>query len=136
MHARAYLEAARRRHAHRRLVVARHQRQAPGREHAGAVGGLLAVAREADPDQPSVGSALALALAPGIEADLDAHHQERLAIVAAVVVLLRDVVVGHGLGGDEIVVPDLPGLAPDLARDRIHHQLHGEANAGARDPAI
>ena len=136
MHADANLEPAVRRHPHRRLVVARHDRQPPPGKHAGAVRGLLAVGREADADQAAVGLALALAFAPGREADLVARRQQRLLVVAAVVVLAGDIVVRHRRGRNEIVVPHLPRLAADRARDRVDHQFHRKADAGARHAAI
>ena len=98
--------------------------------------GLLAIGREADADQAAVGLALALALAPGLEADLVARREQRLAVVAAVVVLARDIVVGHRRGRNEIVVPHLPWLAADRARDRVDHQLHRKADAGAGHAAV
>ena len=71
-----------------------------------------------------------------VEVELLARKLEALLIVAAVVVLARNIVVRHGGGRHEVLVAHVPRVAPDLARDRVHHQLHGEADAGARDAAI
>src|SRR5215469_647161 len=102
-------------------TVAWNDRQAPAREHAGAVRGLLAIRGKPDPDQSAIGLSAPLPLAPRFEADLLAREDERLAIVAAVVVFARHVVVGHVGGRDQIVVTDLPRLATDRARDGVDH---------------
>src|SRR5262249_58466042 len=114
----ADFEPAVRGHSHRRLVVAGNDRQAPAREYAGAVCGLLAVRGKPDADQSAIALSAPLTLAPRVEADLFAREDERLAIVAAVVVFARHVVVGHVGGRDEIVVTHLPRLATDRTRDR------------------
>src|SRR5262245_46035863 len=136
VYAGAAFEPSIRRHAHRRLVVAGTDRQAPPREHAGAVRGLLAIRGKPNPDQSAIALSATLPLAPRFEADLFAREDERLAIVAAVVVFARHVVVGHVGGRNEIVVTDLPRLATDRARDRVDHQLHGKTNAGAGYAAV
>src|SRR2546428_12585998 len=125
----ADFEPAIRRPSHRRLVVAGNDRQAPPREHAGAVRGLLAIRSKPDPDQSAIALSAPLPLAPRVQADLFAREDERLAIVAAVVVFARHVVVGHVGGRDEVVVTDLPRLAPDRAPAPAGHQRQGEANA-------
>ena len=66
---------------------------------------------------------------------LDRHAQE-LRIVAAVEMLVGDVVERHLLGADEICQANLVGLLADLARDRVDHQLHGVADVRPRDAAI
>ena len=103
VHADAHLEPAIGRHPHGRLVVARHQRQAPGGEHAGAVRRLLAIAGEADADQAAVGLAQRLACTDGIKPNRLPHPFQTARIVAAVVVLARDVVVRHLLGRHQIL---------------------------------
>ena len=117
----ADFEPAIRGHSHRRLVVAGNDRQAPAREHAGAVRGLLAIRGKPDADQSAIALSAPLPLAPRVQVDLFAREDERLAVVAAVVVFARYIVVGHVGGRDEIVVTDLPRLATDRARDRVDH---------------
>src|SRR5215469_9965246 len=72
-----------RRHSHRRLVVAGNDRQAPPREHTGAVGGLLAIRGKPDSNQSAIALFAPLPLAPRFEADFFAREDEPLAIVAA-----------------------------------------------------
>ena len=82
------------------------------------------------------GSPCALACAPGAEIDFLAREPQALLIVAAVVMLARDIVVGHGGSGHEVLVPDLPWIAADRARDGVHQELDGETHARARNAAI
>jgi hypothetical protein len=51
-------------------------------------------------------------------------------------VLVRDVDVRHLLGLDQVLQPDFPRLAADLARHGVQRQLHREAHAGAGDPSV
>ena len=98
--------------------------------------GLLTIRGETDADEPAIALAAALPLAPRLQVQLFARKRKRLAIVAAVVMFARHVVVRHVGRRDEIVIPDLPWLAADRAGDGIDHQLHGEADAGSRHAAI
>ena len=59
-----------------------------------------------------------------------------LRVVAAVEMLVGDVVERHLVGAHQVRQPHLVGLLADLARDRIDHQLHGVADVRARDAAI
>ena len=83
--------------------------------------GLLAIRGKPDADQSAIALSAPLPLAPRVQVDLFAREDERLAVVAAVVVFARYIVVGHVGGRDEIVVTDLPRLATDRARDRVDH---------------
>ena len=82
------------------------------------------------------GSRALLPRAHGGEPDLLGGDVEALGKVAAVVMLLRHVVVRHRRRGHEILAPHLHGLAPDRARDGIHGELDREAHAGAGHAAI
>ena len=89
------LQRAVRREAGMALLVARHQRDAPGGVHAGAVAGLLGVHGEADADAAPVGLAARWRSRTLAEADgLDGPAQ-RLGIVAGVEMALGDVVERH-----------------------------------------
>ena len=57
-------------------------------------------------------------------------------IVAAVEMLLGDVVERHLLGRARDSLTHLVRLHAELARDRVEHELEREADAGARDAAI
>ena len=69
VHAEPELEPAVGGDARARLLVAGHHGHAPGGVDRGAVGPLLAVDGEADPDPPAVGLAAGLAFAQGVEVD-------------------------------------------------------------------
>ena len=100
------------------LLVARHERNAPGGIDAGAVPGLLGVHGKADADAPAVGLAALLALAYLVEADRLDRLPQRLGIVAGIEVALGDVVERHLLGPHQALEPQLVGLDAELARQR------------------
>ena len=132
MHADTHFQTAVRRHAHRRLIVTGDDRKAPGGEYAGAVRGLLTVAGKTDPDSTAVRLAARLAFPPRRQIELLAHQCQGRLIVPAVVVLAGDIGVRHRRSRHEILVAHFPGIAADRAGDGIDHQLHGEADTGAR----
>ena len=129
-------QSAIRRHPHGGLLIARHQSKPPGGKHGRAVRRLFAERSKTDPDPPAVGLALALALPPFADVESVPRDHQASAIVAAVVVLARDIRVRHGAGFHQVVQPQLPRLAPDVARQGVHRQLHREANRRPRDAAI
>src|SRR6185369_2529176 len=80
----------------RALLVARYHRDAPAVVDRGSVRGLLAVDREADADSLlALLRAICLELANCGYVDHRCRAPDRLRIVAAVEMLLRDVVVRH-----------------------------------------
>ena len=91
----AQLEAAVGREARGRLLVPRHHRDAPTGVDRGAVRRLLAEDREADAEQPAVRLARPLTRAHRREVDRRNRAPQALRIVAAVEVLVRDVVERH-----------------------------------------
>ena len=128
--AQAKLEPAIRRYARRRLLVPRHHGDAPAGVDRGAVRRLLAEDRQAETDEPSVGLARALARAHGGEPDRGDRAAQAFGVVAAVEMLLGDVVEGHALGRHQILEAHVRGLEPGLARNGIEQELHREAHAG------
>ena len=121
---------------HVRLLVARDHRPAPGGEHRGAVRALLDEEGEADADQPAVGLGLALARAHLGQPDRRDRAAQAFGMVAAVEMLLDHVVERHLLRPHHVAQAELVGLELRLARERIHDDLDGEADAGAGDAAI
>ena len=100
------------------------------------MGGLFREHGDAEADQPAVRFA---ALLPGPDrrkADRLDRLVQKLRVVAAVEMLVGDVVERHLVGTDQICEPDLVGLLADLPRDRVDHQLHGVADVRPRDAAI
>ena len=136
MQADAELESAVRRDAGGRLLVSRHHGDAPPRVDRRAVCRLLAIDRKADADAPAVGLATFLALANGREVDRRDRAAQGFRIIAAVEVLLRDVVEWHLLGPHEIFQPYLGRLEAGFPCDGIEHELEREADARARDAAV
>ena len=136
MHADAQFEAAIRRQARGSLFVAGHHRNAPAGIDRGPVRGLLAIDREADADPAPVGLALALACPNALDIDGRKRAPHRLGIVAAVEVLLGDVVERHLLGPHQIAQAHFARLQPGFRRDQIEHQFQRKADAGARHAAI
>ncbi len=130
------LQCTVRREAGVALLVPRHERNAPGRVHAGAVARLLGVHRKADADAAAVGLALPLACAHAVEADGLDRPAQRLGVVARVEVALGDVVEGHLLGADQALEAHLVGLAPELAGERIQRHFQREAHPRAGDAAV
>ncbi len=128
----ADFEAAVRRDAGERLLV-EHAALAVG---GGAVGGLLGEDRDAEPDQAAIRLAALLPRAHGGKVDRRHGSAQDLRIVAAVEVLVGDVVERHLVGAHQVRKPHLVRLLADLARDRIDHQLHRVADVRARDAAI
>ena len=118
------------------LLVAGHERDAPGGIDAGAVPGLLGVHGKADADAAPVGLAALLALAHLVEADGLDRLPQGLGIVAGIEVALGDVVERHLLGTHQALEPKLVGLDPELARQRVERDFQGEAHARARHAAI
>src|SRR5215208_2653176 len=70
--------------------------------------------------------------------DIDCGHcaAQRLGIIAAVEVLLGNVIEGHLLGSDQVPGPHLGRLESHLPRDSVEYELEREANPGARDSTI
>ena len=112
------LQATIRKHLHHSLVVTRNDRQSPSGKNAGAMGGLLAVAGKSHADEPAIGLALTLSLAPAIQINLVSRVIDLL-IIAAVIMLPRDIVVRHGGCRNEIFKPNLPWLPVDRTRNSI-----------------
>ena len=102
----------------------------------GAMGGLFGEHGDAEADQPAVRFAAFLPGPDRRKADRLDRLAQKLRIVAAVEMLVGDVVERHLVGTDQIRQPDLVGLLADLPRDRVDHQLHGVADVRPRDAAI
>ena len=134
MHADPEFEAAIRRQPRGRLFVAGHHRNAPAGIDRGPVRGLLAIDRDADADPAPVGLALALACAHAFDVDRRKRPPHRLGIIAAVEVLVGDVVERHLLRA----APDCAGaLRPAPARlpprpDRASVQAQNRRRCGPR----
>ena len=131
------LEPAVRREARQRRLVARHERNAPGRIDAGAVAGLLGVHGEADADAAAVGLARFLALrAPGRSrwprwrgaGPRDSRRSRNGAWRYCRTASAR---AAPGSSKRSVV-----RLAADLAGERVERHLEREAHAGAGDPAV
>ena len=134
MHADADFQPSVGREAHRRLLMARNEGIARRREQRRAVRRHLDEVGKADADEPAIVTAFV-----GTHLiDLDPSHGElqAAAIIAAVIELAGWIAVRHGICGDEILAPHLPGLAADHAGDGVDRKLHGEADAGARHATI
>src|SRR4029079_8311388 len=131
-----HFEPAVRGYPHRCLIVSRDDWQAPGGKDAGTVRRLLAIRGKADADAAPIRLASFLAAPPGLSTKLFASELQALLIIAAVVVLPRDIVVRHRRRRNEVLVTDFERIAPHLPCDRIDHQLHCEADAGPRNAAI
>ena len=84
--------------------------------------------------RPSASPSL-LSRANGREVDRRDRAAQRLRIIAAVEVFLRDVVERHLLGPHEIFQPHLRRFEAGFPCDRIEHELEREADARARDAA-
>ncbi len=97
---------------------------------------LLAIDRKADADEAPIRLAAPLALANTLEVGRIQSAAQSFGIVAAVEMLLRDVVERHLLGPHEVLHPHLEGLEARLARDEIEHQFKRVANARPRDAPI
>ena len=136
MHADPQLQPAIGRDPGRGLVEARNDGRAPGGEHRGAVRGLLRVGGQAHADEAAVGLAAPLALADSVHTDHVHGLPQAGRIIAAVQVLAGDVDVGHLFALHQVLLADFPGFASDLAGDRVHRQLHGETDAGARHAPV
>ncbi len=129
-------EAAIRGQAGAGLLVAGHHRNAPAGIDRGAVRRLLAVDREAEADPAPIRLALTLAGANRLHIDGFQRAGQGLRVVAAVEVLLRDVLERHLLGPHEIPLTDGLGGDPRRAGDGVEDEFQGEAHAGAGDAAI
>ena len=136
MHADADLQPAVRRDAPGRLLEAGHHGNAPGGKNLGAVRGLFGIGGEADADQPAIRLALLLALAHGFQVDVFHRAAQAFREIAAVEMLARDVVVGHGFRRHEVQLAYFMRLAADRAGDGVDGQLDGEAHAGPRHAAV
>ena len=136
MHADAQFEAAVRRQARGCLFVPGHHRNAPAGIDRRAVRGLLAIDGNADADPAAVGFALALACAHALDVDRRQGAAHRLGIIAAVEMLLGDVVERHLLRPHQIAQAHFARLQPRFRRDQIEHQFQREADAGAGHAAI
>ena len=98
--------------------------------------GLLRVGGQAHADEAAVGLAAPLALADSVHTDHVHGLPQAGRIIAAVQVLAGDVDVGHLFALHQVLLADFPGFASDLAGDRVHRQLHGETDAGARHAPV
>ena len=97
---------------------------------------LLAISRKADADQAPVRLGTLLPRPHGREVDRRHRALQRLRIVAAVEMLVGDVVERHLLGPHQILPSHLVRLDPGFARHRVEHEFEREAHPGAGDPAI
>ena len=70
------------------------------------------------------------------KADRRDRGAQQLRVVAAVEMLVGDVVERHLLGLHEIGKTDLVGFAPDAACNRVDHQLHGVADVRPGNAAV
>ena len=136
MHADSNFEPAVRRHARIGLLVSGHHRNAPAGIDRRAVRGLLAIDRKTDADQPSVRLFRALTRPHRLDVDRRQRALHRLRIVAAVEMLLRDVVERHLVWADQIAQPDLAWFDSGFDGHGIQHDFQREADAGAGDAAI
>src|SRR5262249_61220820 len=136
MPAGAQLKAAVRGEPRRRLLVARYHGDAPADVHRGAVRCLLAIDCDTDPDQAAIRLAAALPRADRRNIDRFDGPAQRFGVIAAIEMLVGDVVERHLIGRDEISDAYEVWLDPRLARDRVEHELEREADTGARDTAI
>ena len=137
MQADPQFESAVRRHSRAGLLAARHHRDAPAGIDGCAVRGLLAIDREPQPDPASVRLAVLLPGADRIGVDRLQGARQRLRIVAAVEVLVGDVVERHLLGPDKIfAAAPFRRPSPAARSDRVERQLEREAHAGPGDAAI
>src|SRR5262249_47536967 len=109
------IETSVRRDARESLLVER----APLAVGGGAVRGLLGEAGDAGADQTAIRLAFLLPGPDRGKADGLDRLAQQLRIVAAVEVLVRDVVERHLLGTDEIGETHLVGFPTDLPSDRV-----------------
>src|SRR5580692_9233628 len=114
----------------------RHHGNAPAGVDRRAMRALLAIDRKADADEAPIRLATLLALADTLEVDRIQSAAQRFGIVAAVKMLLSDVVERHLLWPDELLHPPLERLEPSLARHEVEHELQRGANARPRDAPI
>ena len=98
--------------------------------------GLLAIDRKPEPDQPSVRLFRLLALADRRHVDGFEHPPHRLRIVAAVEMLLGDVLERHFVRWNQVAQPHFIRFEAGFRRDRIQHQFERKADAGSRHAAI
>ena len=136
MHADPDFQSAVRRHARGGLLVPGHHRNAPAGIDGGSMRGLLAIDRKTDTDQPSVRLLRALTITHRRDVDRGDGATHGLRIIAAVEMLVGDVVERHFLGADQVAQPDFAGLDPGLDGHGIQHDLQREADAGPRHAAI
>src|ERR1700722_5279048 len=108
------LQRAIRRELDMRLIVSRNQRQAPGREYLGPVRRLFCVGGEADTQAAPLLIARRT-LTESIKTNHLAHARERSWVVAAVVVLVGDIYIGHRTARHEVHGADLYLLASATA---------------------
>ena len=121
---------------HRRLLETRHQRQAPGGKHLGAMRRLLGIGGEADANAPAIRLAALLAFTDRGQADHLPRLGEAAGIIAGIVMLVGHVGVGHLRCLHQILGPHIGRVAAHGAGNRIDGQLDGEAHAGPRHAAI
>ena len=111
------LKPAIRREPHKDLLVQR----APLAVRGKTVGGLLGKHGNADTDQASIRLTPLLPRPHGGNVDRVDRHAQELRIVAAVEMLVGDIIVGHLLRADEIGEANLVWLTTDPMRDGIDH---------------
>ena len=136
MHADPDFQSAVRRHARGGLLVPGYHRNAPAGIDRGSMRGLFAIDRKANADQPSVFLLHALTTAHRSDVDRGDGATHRLRIIAAVEMLVGDVVERHFLRGDQVSQSDFTRLDPGLDGHGVQHDLQREADAGPRHAAI
>ena len=136
MRADANLDLAVGRELHLGLLVAGHDRPAPGGKHGGAVRALLDEERKADADQPAVRLGMLLPL-PDLVKPIAATARRRHSGWSPLSKCLPTTL-SNGIcsGLHHVAQPHLVRLEPGLARDGIHDGFDREADAGPRDAAI
>src|SRR5467141_2918090 len=136
MHADPYLESSVRLHARIRLLVSEHHWDAPAGVYRRTVRGLLAIDRQANANQPAVWFLRALTRPHRRDIDRRQRAPHGLRIVAAVEMLVGDVVEWHFIRAHQIAQPDLARFNTGFDGHGIEHDFQREADAGAGNAAI
>ena len=135
LHAHAQLQPAIGGDARRRLLPARHHRDAPARIDRGAVRPLLAEYGQTDAGAKRSGLLRLPGAHPG-QVDRRGGAAQRPRVVAAVEVLAGDVIERHGLGRDQVPQAHRVRLHPALRRDGVHDGFHRVGHAGPRHATV
>src|SRR5262249_45409847 len=97
---------------------------------------LFAIYGKSKAQEPAIRFPLLLADSKSGDVEMCKHAPERFRVVAAIEMLIGNVIEGHLLRAHEVLEADLMRLNPGLAGDRIEDQFECEANPSARDASV